>query len=101
MKNTWGEALATEDPNDPRNKIMLAFDLYLDEICVGLTERFGFTESQVLDCVFRAADKLAESGKLPPFPQQDDAQAMGEWLCAADAVGFDRLVDHLAEELHG
>jgi hypothetical protein len=85
-----------------QEKVFLAFDLYLDEICGGLAEaRANLTEEQVLDVVFRCADKLAEKGHLPPFPEKDDAKAMGEWLSAADRVGFHRLVDRLAEALDG
>ena len=69
-----------------------ALDNYLIGIIGSILDEYEVDEEDAVDFVLFVADSLAEEGDLPPFPEDDDAQAAAMWMGAAQSMLFGDLV---------
>lgn len=74
-----------------------AFDLYMDDIVLDLLDEYELDDNDAIDFVFSIADELADEGKLPFIPEEDDEKALTDWLGKAKTLGFEAIVLARAE----
>ncbi len=80
------------------NNIWDAFDFFIGNIVDNLLETFDISEDDAVDFIFTIADELAEDGKMPFIPSEDDDEkGVASWLGSAGTLGFERVVLDAAE----
>lgn len=88
-----GEAINPDDTDTSFNGYV--YDL-VDAILAVYDVEGG--EDGAIDFILSVADDLADSGELPPLPDDEDDEGMAVWLGKAKTIAFGNIVLKAAEE---
>lgn len=96
------EPYEVETPDSPNTQASDNLDSYLFTLAAALMGEFDIDEDDAADFISQVADTMAEAGKLPPLPwEEEDPSLDALWLGQAVACGFHLIVGQLADEEFG
>lgn len=96
------EPYEVENPDSPNNQASDDLDTYLFTLAAALMYEFDIDEDMAVDFIAQVADTMAEAGKLPPLPWEDEDPSLDAlWLGQAVTSGFHGIVGELANEEFG